>query len=69
MSKGKIEIIETCCRRCGKSIRTLSHTIIGADDAREKFGSICGGCITPEEDNGVSSRNGKNRTLSLAGHS
>ena len=51
MSKGKIEIIETCCRRCGKSIRTLSHTIIGADDAREKFGSICGGCITPEEDN------------------
>lgn len=50
MSKGKIEIIETCCRRCGKSIRTLSHSIIGADDAREKFGSICGGCITPEED-------------------
>ena len=36
MSKGKIEIIETCCRRCGKSIRTLSHSIIGADDAREK---------------------------------
>lgn len=40
MSKGKMEIIETCCRRCGKSIRTLSHSIIGADDAREKFGSI-----------------------------
>ena len=51
MSKGKIEIIETCCRRCGKSIRTLSHSIIGADAAREKFGSICGDCITPEEDN------------------
>ena len=51
MSKGKIEIIETCCRRCGKTIRTLSHSIIGADAAREKFGSICGDCITPEEDN------------------
>ena len=23
MSKGKIEIIETCCRRCGKSIRNI----------------------------------------------
>ncbi|WP_234710350.1 stable inheritance protein KleA [Xanthomonas citri] len=46
----KIEIIETCCPRCGKSIRTLGHSIIGADDAREKFGNICGDCITPEED-------------------
>ena len=46
MSKGKIEIIETCCRRCGKTIRTLSHSIIGADAAREKFGNICGDCIS-----------------------
>ena len=51
MSKGKIEIIETCCRRCGKSLRSLRHSIIGAEDASEKFGSIYGGCITPEEDN------------------
>ena len=50
MSKGKIEIIETL-PALRQEHPHLEPRIIGADDAREKFGSICGGCITPEEDN------------------
>lgn len=52
MHKGKIEIqiVEVPCRRCGKSIRQLSHSLFGANELRDKLGVICGECITPEED-------------------
>ena len=50
MRTGKIDIKKTNSRRSDKSIKTLSHTSISAEEDREKFGSICGGSITPEED-------------------
>ena len=52
MHKGKIEIenVEVPCRRCGKSIRTLKRSLLGANELRDKLGGICGECITPEED-------------------
>ncbi|EMK0110373.1 DUF2688 domain-containing protein [Escherichia coli] len=49
MPNRKIEIVTTNCRRCGKSISTLSRSLIGADALREELGGICGDCITPEE--------------------
>ncbi|EHW7386048.1 DUF2688 domain-containing protein [Escherichia coli] len=49
MPNPKIEIINTNCRRCGKSIRVLSRSIIGADALHAELGSICGDCITPAE--------------------
>ncbi len=37
MHKGKIEIeiVEVPCRRCGKSIRTLKRSLLGANELRE----------------------------------
>ncbi|OLL27288.1 hypothetical protein BTH42_33700 [Burkholderia sp. SRS-W-2-2016] len=45
----KIEIVQTSCRRCDKSISTLSHSLLGADALRAELGEICGDCTTPDE--------------------
>jgi hypothetical protein len=37
------------CKRCGRSITTLTRSLYGADRAHAKYGGICGGCLTPEE--------------------
>jgi len=49
MPRGKIEIVTTSCKRCGRSISTLSRSIVGADALKAELGEICESCITPEE--------------------
>ncbi len=39
----------TLCKRCGKPIATLTQSIWGANDARDKYAGICEDCITEEE--------------------
>ena len=45
----RIEIVQTGCRRCGKPISTLSHSLVGADALKAELGEICGDCTTPDE--------------------
>lgn len=45
-----IEIVTTNCRRCGKTIRILSRSIIASDALHAELGGICAGCITPAEE-------------------
>ena len=45
----KIQLIETTCRRCGKPLLTASRSILGADNAKATYGSICSECMKPEE--------------------
>ncbi len=44
------EVVQCQCRRCGRSISTLSHSLLGVDMLRAELGGICGQCVTPEEE-------------------
>lgn len=44
----RIEILTTTCRKCGKTIATLSRSLFGADQAKA-IGPICSSCVTEEE--------------------
>ena len=48
---GRIMIIITKCRRCGKSLATGSHSLFGNDLAKLKLDRICEKCITDDEMN------------------
>ena len=43
-------ITYTNCKRCGKPLATASRSIMGLDKLKERLGSICSDCITPEEE-------------------
>jgi Protein of unknown function (DUF2688) len=45
----RIRLIETACRRCGRTLHTASRSITGADSAKVDLDRICESCITPEE--------------------
>ena len=55
MHKGKIEIeiVEVPCRRCGKSIRTLKRSLLGANELRDKLGGIQGVLVHEDEAEGA----------------
>lgn len=42
-------IVHTNCKRCGKPLVTTSRSIMGLDKLKERLGSICSNCTTPEE--------------------
>lgn len=49
MRTGRISLVMTACRRCGKPITTGSRSLYGADEAKAKLDRICEICITPDE--------------------
>ena len=47
--KKKFELIETTCRRCGKSLMTGNRSLFGFDKEKNQYDRICSQCITLEE--------------------
>ena len=45
----KIVIVQTHCKRCGKSICTSNKSLYGLDSLKSQYGSICEGCMTDTE--------------------
>ncbi|MBZ5763802.1 DUF2688 domain-containing protein [Rhizobium sp. VS19-DR104.2] len=43
------DVIDTQCRRCGTPLRTLRQSLLGLDELKQRLGSICTACLTPEE--------------------
>ncbi len=50
MSKRRIHLIHTECKRCGRPLMTASRSIHGADQLKARLGDICDACITKEEE-------------------
>lgn len=50
MKRGRIQLITTTCRRCGKTLTTAGHSLTGADALKARLDRICSACITPEEE-------------------
>lgn len=49
MRRPRFALVKTTCRRCGAPIVTGSHALIGSDQMKARYGSICDSCITLEE--------------------
>lgn len=50
MRRGRrIHLVETTCRRCGKPLLTASRSLMGADNAKMVYGSICSECMGTDE--------------------
>jgi hypothetical protein len=45
----RVALVKTKCKRCGKEICTANKSVWGLNALKKKFGSICDGCITPNE--------------------
>lgn len=48
-----IQVYETTCIRCGKTIYTANRSIYGLDDLKARLGRVCEACCTPEENHEI----------------
>lgn len=49
MPRGRIQIVMTTCKRCGKEIAKTDRSIHGMDKLKDKYGDICSACTSEEE--------------------
>ena len=49
MRKSKFQLVQTTCRRCGKTLYTGNRSLFGFDKEKAELDRICKECITPEE--------------------
>ena len=44
-----IRIVHTHCKRCGRPLTTTDRALHGLNVLKAKYGNICEGCTTPDE--------------------
>lgn len=47
--RNRFRLVHSSCRRCGAPILTGNRSLYGAESTRQKYGRICGACVTDDE--------------------